>query len=67
MPNHKARYGHNPPGYKAYLLRLWQSNMNSTPVWRASLEDTQTGVRHGFASLTELNEFLKKQLEEETS
>jgi hypothetical protein len=46
--------------YRAYLLRLWLSELE-TPEhagWRASLEDSQTGERFGFASLDQLFAFL---------
>ncbi len=50
-------------GYQAYLLRLWQSDTDEGPVWRASMESPQTSERQAFASLEQLFAFL----EEETS
>ena len=42
------------PGYRAYLLRLWQVRSGGQLVWRASLEDVHSGERHGFATLVDL-------------
>lgn len=45
------------PHYHAYLLRCWQerSRYGDRPaLWRFSLEDPYTGVRHGFATLSAL-------------
>jgi hypothetical protein len=47
--------------YVAYLLRLWCVNANGDVVWRASIEDSHTGERHGFASLDHLFVFLEEQ------
>ncbi len=49
--------------YHAYLLRLWRVNTGRSTVWHASLEDSRTGERIGFADLRGLLAFL----EEETS
>lgn len=50
-----------PQRYRAYLLRLWQTEgEDGRPVWRAALEDARTGERHGFADLTRLCAFLKE-------
>ena len=46
------------PDYKSYLLRLWQAQSPTGPVWRASLEDPHTGIRLGFATLQRLHQFL---------
>jgi len=44
-----------PPLYHTYVLRCWQERsaqpMETTSVWRFSLEDPSTGRRRGFASL----------------
>jgi hypothetical protein len=63
-------------GYLSYLLRLWQDNNGDTlcsrdeapldhtedkAVWRASLESSLTGEKHGFASLDDLFAFLRRQ------
>ena len=50
------------PTYIAYLLRLWQAEARSYPVWHASLEDPHTGERKGFADLQSLWAFLEAQL-----
>lgn len=56
--------------YRAYLLRLWQAESSGRAVWRASLEDSHTGERRGFATISDLVAFLKDQtymdLEEST-
>lgn len=43
-----------PLRYCSYLLRCWQERGGQAvepSVWRFSLEDAHTGVRHGFATL----------------
>ena len=54
--------------YRSYLLRLWREHDNvesrrkgKTPLWRASLENSQSGEREGFASLMELFHFIWKE------
>ena len=47
--------------YLSFLLRLWQVKQNGDETWRASLEDSRTGARHGFASLGALIKFLFQQ------
>lgn len=52
MVDHRAT-----PRYHSYLLRFWQERGragDNVTVWRFSLEDPHTQVRHGFASLDEL-------------
>jgi hypothetical protein len=49
------------PRYISYLVRLWQARSHGAWVWRASLEDSRTGARHGFADLTRLFAFLEEQ------
>ena len=44
--------------YASYLLRLWQVQSQGELVWRASLEQSSTGERRAFASLTALYAFL---------
>ena len=46
--------------YLSYLLRLWVVQNQEVSVWRCSVEDVQTGERHGFASLESLCEFLRE-------
>jgi hypothetical protein len=49
-----------PQRYRAYLLRLWQSeDERGRRVWRAALEDVRTSERHGFADLERLCAFLE--------
>jgi len=45
--------------YESYLLRLWESDQASELIWRASLESTDTGERHGFADLASLFAYLE--------
>jgi hypothetical protein len=50
--------------YLSFLLRVWRVRQNEHFVWRASLEDTRTGERRGFANLEELVKFLRVQIRE---
>ena len=52
------------PTAHSYLLRLWPTGPAGQPVWRASLEDVQTGERLGFANLEQLFVFLMEQTEQ---
>ena len=52
--------------YISYLLRLWQTTSGDQVVWRASLENSQTGERRGFASLDALLRFLRQTTDTET-
>lgn len=45
--------------YESYLLRLWESDKAGELIWRASLESTHTGERHGFADLASLLAYLE--------
>ena len=47
--------------YHAYLLRLWRVNSGRATMWHASLEDSHTGERKGFADLKSLCAFLDEQ------
>ena len=51
------------PGYRSYLLRLWQVRNGEEAHWRASLQEACTGERHGFAGLEALFEFLRDRTE----
>lgn len=53
--------------YHAYLLRIWQDIYDGQPVWRASLENAKTGERIGFATLTDLVQFLCAQTNSDTN
>jgi hypothetical protein len=46
--------------YASYLLRLWQVESKGQLVWRASLEDSRSGERQGFASVGALLAFLRE-------
>jgi hypothetical protein len=45
--------------YHSYLLRLWQVKTNGNN-WRATLEDVETGDRHGFPSIAALIGYLEE-------
>jgi hypothetical protein len=49
------------PHYFSYLLRVWLAGDGCQPQWRASLEDSRTGERIGFASLAAMGEYLEQQ------
>jgi hypothetical protein len=51
----------DPRTYHAYLLRLWRVNAGRSTMWHASLEDSRTGERKGFADLQGLMAFLEEQ------
>ena len=53
--------------YVAYLIRLWLSDNAGEPVWRGSLEDPHTGNRLGFADLSSLFEYLRRQTESQSN
>lgn len=42
----------------SYLLRLWQVDGESGPVWRASLQSPQTAERINFVDLEALMSYL---------
>ncbi|UCC63663.1 MAG: hypothetical protein JSV36_00970 [Anaerolineae bacterium] len=46
------------PRYLAFMVRLWRTDTQEGPVWRASAESPHTGERQGFASLEALCAFL---------
>jgi hypothetical protein len=50
-----------PGEYMAYMLRIWPLRNKSRLLWRATLENAQTGERVGFASLDELFDYLRQQ------
>jgi hypothetical protein len=50
------------PAYLSYLLRLWRAPGGADQPWRASLQDTLTGERTGFADLEALCAFLQTQI-----
>ena len=46
--------------YLSFLLRLWQATEEQGVVWQASLQDSLSGKRMGFASLEGLFKFLQE-------
>jgi hypothetical protein len=50
-------------GYVSYLLRLWREKDSASTWWRASLQDTLSGQRVGFAHLDELIAFLRERVD----
>ena len=51
------------PAYLSYLLRLWRAPGGADQPWRASLQDTLTCERTGFADLEALCAYLHVQIE----
>ena len=49
---------------RSYLVRLWATGVAHQLVWRASLENVQSGERRGFANLEQLFVFLMEQTEQ---
>jgi hypothetical protein len=49
--------------YRSYLLRLWRVKEGDRDVWRASLQDPQSGERISFATVEALFAYLQEQLE----
>jgi len=47
----------------SYLVRLWPTGVAGQHLWRASLENVQSGERRGFANLEQLFVFLMEQTE----
>jgi hypothetical protein len=56
-----------PQPYLSYLLRLWAVEDGGERIWRASLESPRSGQRTGFASLDDLFDFLRQELNQWTS
>ncbi len=48
---------------QSYVLRLWQVSEGGRPVFRISLENTQTRERRGFTDLEALLAFLRQCIE----
>ncbi len=46
--------------YLAYMVRLWRTEGDEEPVWRASVESPHTGERHTFAKVELLIAFLRE-------
>ena len=49
-------------GYRSFMLRLWRGDDGDASQWRASLQDSRTGERIGFASLENLMAYLRGQI-----
>ncbi len=56
-----------PLAYQSYLLRLWRAPGGAGQPWRASLENTHTGERRGFADLQALVAYLRVETEGESA
>lgn len=54
--------GEAPRPYFSYLLRLWRVKSGGQEVWRASLEDPQTGQVMGFDHPKTLFAFLNREM-----
>ena len=48
----------------AFLFHMWAEPRRSgkAPLWRFSLEEVETGVRHGFGNLDALVAFLQQRM-----
>ena len=60
-----ARGSQQTPRYRAHLLHFWEvrSQCPGRPAtWRYSLEDSETGQKHGFPDLEALVVFLRAKL-----
>ena len=55
--------GEKPRPYFSYLLRLWRAEADGQEVWRASLEDPQTGQVMAFDHPKTLFAFLNREME----
>lgn len=47
-----------PERYHAFLLRFWQIEQDGEETWQASLEDSRTGEKRGFASIEALVKYV---------
>jgi hypothetical protein len=63
-PTMPEKPSHRMPGYHSFLLRLWRENndaqrgSSSHPVWRGSLQLTDSGEQLIFTNLEDLFNFL---------
>ncbi len=53
--------------YLSYLLRLWPTRDGAQQIWRGSLENPLSGERQGFASLDELLDYLRREMDAQTN
>ena len=47
------------PRRASYLLRLWRVEDDGKMIWRASLQNPDTGERRGFSTVADLLSFLE--------
>lgn len=45
--------------YQSYLLRMWLTYEEDGELWRASLEEVQSGKLRGFSKMADLLDYLK--------
>ena len=64
MSHHQLGQPH-PVSYTAYLVRLWQDNLQAP--WRASAQHARTGEIIRFADLEQLFHFLESQTGDEST
>ena len=50
--------------YYSFLLRMWRVKENNQQVWRASLDNVESGDKRGFACLEELLAYLRQTAEQ---
>ncbi len=50
----------NKAGYISFLLPLWRVKENHRQIWRASLEDVESGEKCGFTSLEDILVYLRQ-------
>ena len=46
--------------YHSFLVRMWASETNGELVWRVSMENSETGEKHIFASFGDMLNFLEE-------
>lgn len=51
----------DPPGYRILLLRFWEERGRDAGSWRFTVEDPQTGERHGFGDFDLLVAWLRSE------
>ena len=51
-----------PHRYYSYLIRIWETQTNDQPTWRASLECPCLKERVGFSDIEGLFAFIKEDL-----
>lgn len=50
----------NKPGYLSFLLRMWSIETDSESIWRASLQDVESGEVQQFGSLNMMIKHLEQ-------